>query len=190
MGESAIVADNQDPENQHRVRLVIPSIDEDMIYDQWARALVFCLGDGYGSAFVPPQGAEVAVFGQLGQKYNLFYAPIYNEEMRMPSGFADEKNVGVKAPENLTLVAEKVAKILAENFEATAAQSAKLKGNTTTVEGTSSALLKGVQLNVNGTTISIHADGAISINGATVAISSTGTVTIEGRVVNKIGPPI
>ncbi len=190
MGESAIVADNDDPERQHRVRVIIPSIDEDMIYDQWARQMVFCLGDGYGSAFIPPKNSEVALFGQLGQKYNLFYASLYNEEMLMPSGFADENNVGIKAPENLTFIAEKVAKILAENFEAIAEQSAKMKGESATVEATATALLKGATINVNGTTISINASGAISIHGAVVAITSTGSVTIEGRMVNKAGPPI
>lgn len=175
MGVPAIVADNDDPEKQHRVRVVIPSIDEDQIFDEWARQMVFCLGDGFGSAFIPPKGSEVVLFGQLGQKYNLFYASLYNEEMEMPDGFSSEMNVGIHAPGNLKFIAE---------------QSAKLKGNNATVEAVVTALLKGVQVNVNGTIITIQANGAVSISGSAVSISSTGAVTIEGRLVRKAGPPI
>ena len=53
MGVTAIVAENQDPELQHRVKVVIPSIDEDMVFDEWARQMVFCLGNGFGTAFIP-----------------------------------------------------------------------------------------------------------------------------------------
>lgn len=219
MGVPAIVADNKDPERQHRVRVIIPSIDEDMIFDEWARQFVFCLGNGFGSAFIPPKGSEVVLFGQLGQKFNLFYASLYNEEMFVPEGFDDENTVGVHAPQNLTFIAEElakmqaknieliaaqVAKILAENIEATAQQkislnaqtieavaeqSAKLKGSSATVEASGTALLKGGQVNVNGSTITMSGNGSISISGGSISISG-GSVTIEGRPVRKVGPAI
>lgn len=143
MGVAGIVADNDDPERQHRVRLIIPSIDEDEIYDEWARQMVFCLGDGFGSAFIPPKGSEVVLFGCLGQKYNLFYASLYNEEMAVPEGFDDEKNVGVHAPEDLTLIAEQKAEI------------------------------KGAQVVANGTTVMINGDGTVSIVGGVISITGT-----------------
>ena len=126
MGVPAIVADNQDPETQHRVRVIIPSIDEDMIYDEWTRQMVFCLGDGFGTAFIPPVNSEVVLFGQLGQKYNLFYASLYNEEMSIPAGFDSEMSVGIHAPGDLKFIAEEVAKILARNIEFSAEQTAKI----------------------------------------------------------------
>jgi len=204
MGVPAIVADNRDEERQHRVRVIIPSIDEDLIFDEWARQLVFCLGNGFGSAFIPPRGSEVVLFGQLGQKFNLFYASLYNEEMSVPEGFNDEKSVGIHAPGNMTFraeellklqaknieaIADQVAKILANNIEITAQQSAKVKGNNLTLEATATALLKGDQVNVNGSTISIQSDGSLSISGGNISISGT-SVTIEGRLVRKSGPPI
>jgi hypothetical protein len=219
MGVSAIVADNRDPEKQHRVRVIIPSIDEDQVFDEWARQMVFCLGDGFGSAFIPPKGSEVVLFGQLGQKFNLFYASLYNEEMLMPEGYPDEMTVGVHAPGNLKFIAEElakvqaknieliaaqVAKILAANIEATAEQKvtingqnieavaqalAKLKGGSATVEATGTTLLKGNQTNVQGATISINGSGSISIQGGSVAINGS-NVTIRGRTVNPSGPPI
>lgn len=174
-GVPAIVADNDDPERQHRVRLIIPSIDEDAIYDEWARQMVFCLGDGYGTAFIPPKGSEVVVFGQLGMKYNLYYASLFNEEMEVPEGFDDEKTVGVHAPGDLKLIAEDDEEFKARNIEI----NAEILNQ-----------LKGLQIKLNGTTISINGNGNVSIVGATVAISSTGVLTLEGRPVSKVGPAI
>lgn len=141
IGESAIVADNDDPERQHRVRVVIPSIDENMIYDYWARQLVFCLGDGFGSAFIPPKGSEVVLFGQLGQKYNLFYASVYNEEMTMPEDF-DDKKVGIKAPDDLKLIA---------------GQSLKIEGGTQIkIDSDGSISIQGGVVSIGGDVVTIH----------------------------------
>lgn len=106
MGVPAIVADNDDPERQHRVRVIIPSIDEDETYDIWIRQLVFCMGNGYGSFFIPPKGSEVILFGQIGQKYNLFYASVYNEEHFIPPDCDDETVAGVRVPGDLKLIAD------------------------------------------------------------------------------------
>ena len=174
-GVTGIVADNDDPERQHRVRVIIPSIDEDMIYDEWARQMVFCLGDGYGTAFIPPKGSEVVLFGQLGQKYNLFYASLYNEEMAVPEGFDSEKTAGIHAPKDLKLIAEEKETLKAKNIEINAAQLAEMEA---------------LQIKIGGTTLSIDGSGIVTIKGTTVAISSTAALTLEGRVVSKFGPPI
>lgn len=203
VGVPAIVADNDDPERQHRVRVIIPSIDEDLIFDEWARQYVFCLGDGYGSAFIPPKGSEVVLFGQLGQKFNLFYASLYNEEMRVPDGFDDEKTVGIKAPENLTFFAEDLAKIQAKFFDAIIAQTAKILaqniesnasavnkilGNQVRIEG-SQIRAEGNQIQLQGATVTINANGSITIQGNSVQISGS-SVKIHNRIVNQVGPPI
>ena len=203
MGVPAIVADNADPENQHRVRVVIPTIDEDLIFDEWARQMVFCLVDGYGSAFIPPKGSEVVLFGQLGQKYILLYALLYNEEMSVPEGFNDEMTVGVHAPGNLHLIAEELvkiqaqnfdaiieqtAKILAQNIESNASQLNKIIGNQIRLEG-SQVRAEGNQIQLQGTTITINGNGSISIQGGNVQIGGT-SVRIHNRIVNPAGPPI
>lgn len=106
MGVAAIVAENEDPERQHRVKVVIPSIDEDIVYDEWARQMVFCMGQGYGSVFIPPVGSEVVLFGQLGQKFNLFYASVYNEEMEIAADFEDSTISGFRVPGDLAMIAD------------------------------------------------------------------------------------
>lgn len=113
IAETGIVADNDDPDRQHRVKLIIPSIDENMVFDDWARQMVFCLGNGYGSVFVPPVGSEVVVFGQLGQKYNLFYAGLYNEEMQVAADFEDSTVSGFRVPGDLKMIADLDAQIRA-----------------------------------------------------------------------------
>ncbi len=111
--EIGIVADNEDPERQHRVKVIIPSIDEDLIYDDWARQMVFCLGNGYGSSFLPPVGSEVLLFGGLGQKYNLFYAGLYNEEMQLAADFEDSTVSGFRVPGDMKLIADLDAQLRA-----------------------------------------------------------------------------
>ena len=189
MGVSAIVADNQDPENQHRVRVIIPSIDENLIFDEWARQMVFCLGNGYGSAFIPPKGSEVVLFGQLGQKYNLFYASLYNEEMEVPEGFSDEMGVGIHAPGNLKFIAELLAKVAGQNVEVIAEQLAKISGQNVESNAAQLNKLSGNQIQIQGATLTINGNGSISIQGGNITIGGD-SVKIHGRTVKKVGPDI
>lgn len=111
--EIGIVADNKDPDRQHRVRVTVPSIDENIVWDDWARQMVICMGNGYGSVFIPPVGSEVLLFGGLGQKYNLFYASLYNEEMQIAEDFEDETVSGFRLPGDMKLIAELDAQLRA-----------------------------------------------------------------------------
>lgn len=80
-----IVVDNRDPEGQHRIKVLIPSIDENYVHDEWVTALVPWTGpDGYGPAHIPEVGSEVVLFGRLGQTHTLYYLARYNEEHRVP----------------------------------------------------------------------------------------------------------
>lgn len=92
-GVIGIVADNEDPEAEHRIRVLIPSINKSKIYDEWARALIPCMGHGYGCVFIPPVNSEVVLFGQLGQKFNLFYMGVYNETHKLPPEFIREDGI-------------------------------------------------------------------------------------------------
>lgn len=103
----AIVVDNEDPENQHRCRLLIPSIDENAIYDKWAKQVVPFVGPaGYGWFSVPEIGTEVVVSGRLGQKHTLYFMSVYNEDFIVPADFPDSATVGMRAPGDLKFIAE------------------------------------------------------------------------------------
>src|SRR6266704_2961405 len=98
-GIEAIVAVNEDPEFQHRIKVVIPILDEDKVYDKWVRSMnAWVLGAGYGSFFVPPIGSEVTLFSRLGGKHNLFYTQAYNEDFIVPADFRNAAVAGIRSP--------------------------------------------------------------------------------------------
>jgi len=197
--ESAIVAETDDPDKLGRVKVIIPSIDEDNVFDDWVvPAASHCLGDGFGMLMTPAKGQEVLISGVLGQKFNLVYhAAVYNEDAKI----ATELNLdwpGIKVPKNLTfiatliqrlvaqnveVIAEQLCKIQAENIESLASQLNKTTGQN--VQSTASAenKIEGQTIVVNGTTITISANG-------NVAVTASGNLTLQGRMVNKVGPAI
>lgn len=106
-GVEAIVAVNEDPENQHRIQVVIPMMDEKEVYPKWVRQIgVNLLGPGFGSFFVPPLHSEVVLFGRLGQKHNLYYMSVYNEDFIVPADFRDTAVAGIRAPGDLKFIAD------------------------------------------------------------------------------------
>jgi Type VI secretion system/phage-baseplate injector OB domain len=195
-GLTGIVAENNDPENQHRVKVIIPSIDENETYDEWVRQFVFCLGDGFGSVFIPPVGSEVVLFGTLGEKYNLFYASVYNEEMKISSQLSKDI-AGIHAPkslyfiaaeflknlaQNILIKAEQLVNIIGENIKSEASQLNELKGSQVKIDGN--------QISLSGSTITMNSDGSVTISANGQVSISGGSVKIENRLVKKIGPPI
>jgi hypothetical protein len=112
MGVTGIVADNEDPEAEHRIRVIIPSIDKDKIFDEWVRQLIPCMGAGFGMVFIPPVNSEVVLFGQIGQKFNLFYSGVYNETHKIPpdfirpDGVQDQTISGFRVEGDAKLIAE------------------------------------------------------------------------------------
>jgi hypothetical protein len=107
-GVPALVAETEDPEHEHRIRVVIPVMDEEKIYPEWVRWLGgLVLGPGFGAFFLPPKGAEVMLFGQLGQKHHLFYlGGLYNEDFKVPADFTNAAVAGFRVPGDLKLIAE------------------------------------------------------------------------------------
>lgn len=106
-GVEAIVAVNEDPEHQHRIKVVIPALDEEIMYDKWVRQIgCYVGGPGFGSFFVPPIGSEVILFGRLGQKHNLYYMSVYNEDFTVPADFRDTAVCGFRAPGDFKVITE------------------------------------------------------------------------------------
>lgn len=88
VGVNAIVAVNEDPENQHRIKVVIPVIDENQIHDKWVdRLTVFSSNPGYGDFHYAEKGSEVILFGRLSGKETLYYISRYNEDFVVPKDF-------------------------------------------------------------------------------------------------------
>jgi type VI secretion system (T6SS) baseplate-like injector VgrG len=113
----AIVAENEDPEHQHRIKVVIPTLEENEVRDEWVRQMgCYVGGPGYGSFFVPAIGSEVVLFGRLGQKYNLFYMSVYNEDYVVPADFDSSAVCGVRAPADMKFMSEGDMQLRAGEF--------------------------------------------------------------------------
>lgn len=85
---SAIVAVNEDPEHQHRIKVIIPIIDEEKIHDKWIKRGVWWTGaPGYGDFHYPEIGSEVILYGRTGMKHNLYYTSVFNEDFLVPMDF-------------------------------------------------------------------------------------------------------
>lgn len=111
VGEQGIVAINSDPEGQHRIKVIIPSIDENMVYDKWVVALVPWVGpEGYGPVHLPELNSEVVLFGRLGEKHHLFYLSRFNEDFQLPAGFDGAR--GLKTDTALKLLADLFIQII------------------------------------------------------------------------------
>lgn len=101
-----IVVVNEDPEGQHRIKVVIPVIDEAVMFDEWVTALIPWVGpDGYGPVNAPELGSEVVLFGRLAEKHNLFYLARYNEDFRVAAEFADGAR-GLKTDGDYRIIGE------------------------------------------------------------------------------------
>lgn len=108
----AFVADVDDPERMHRIRVVIPTIDESYVHDEWVTALVPWVGaSGYGPVNLPALNSEVLLFGRLGQKHSLFYLSRFNEDFSIPDGFVGEAR-GLKTDGAYRLLANLLIEII------------------------------------------------------------------------------
>ncbi|MGH9941502.1 MAG: phage baseplate assembly protein V [Pyrinomonadaceae bacterium] len=110
----AIVADTNDPESQHRIKVIIPVIDENRVHNEWVTALVPWVGPaGYGPAHLPTIGTEVVLFGRLGQKHSLFYLSRFNEDFLVPVEFADDSR-GLKCDTTYRLLCARLIQVLSQ----------------------------------------------------------------------------
>jgi hypothetical protein len=101
----ALVAENEDPEHRHRIRVVVPALDEDAILDDWVEQLGTYSGSGgYGDFAVPAIGSEVRLFGEFGQGDNLAYLCVYNEHNLTPGDSDDETTRVIRAPGDLKII--------------------------------------------------------------------------------------
>ena len=205
IAETGIVAENVDPDLQHRVKVIIPSIDEDLVFDEWAKQLVLsCLGDGFGAVWVPPVGSEVVLFGQLGQKYNLFYMSVYNEEMRVPEGYDNEMSVGAHVPGNLAYRAEEIgifsareinfhadelARTEAENIESEATALHKTTGENVESTAQQENKITGQTVRILGNAFQFNPDGSLTIALPSSSVAESTSTDLTSGTYRRICSP-
>jgi hypothetical protein len=129
------------------VKVIIPSVDEEMVFDDWVPVLTpFAGPPGYGAAFMPAPGSEVVLFSRGNEGLSLFAVSRFNEEYLPPAEAADGSHV-LKTPHALKLLADLLVLIRS--------------GQTVTVQGVSgvNADAPDVRL-MSGGAVGVHAQGA------------------------------
>src|SRR5690348_6993407 len=70
-----LVAENQDPEHMHRIKVLLPWHDKDRVLDKWVRPFRWFSGPpGYGDYHPPGVGSAVALFGAWGEAHHFYYS--------------------------------------------------------------------------------------------------------------------
>ena len=131
----------------YSVKVVITSIDEEMIFDEWVPVLTPYVGTpGYGLAFMPEVGSEVALFSRGNEGRSLFAVSRYSEEDYLPPTESHDGSLVLKTPRALKLLADLAVLISS--------------GQTTTVQGATrvDADAPDVRL-MSGGSVSVHGQG-------------------------------
>ncbi|PYS88967.1 MAG: hypothetical protein DMF64_18865 [Acidobacteria bacterium] len=163
-----IVADTGDPEQMHRVRVVIPLIDESEVHDEWIPALVPWVGaNHYGPVHLPEIGSEVLLFGRLGQKHTLFYLSRFNEDFNVPGEFADRSR-GLKCDTPYRLLCDLLIQILS--------QTQVLVRGEERVD-----VQSGSVVDVDAPDVRLKSDGGVSVHGQGAKVGFLGAVPIARR---------
>lgn len=103
----AIVAVNEDPEYMHRIKVIIPAIDENKIHDDWVMQMGgFAGSGGYGAFQIPKKGSPVVLFSEFGQGEVIYYQSVYSESNLVPGDFNDETSRGMRSDGDLKFICQ------------------------------------------------------------------------------------
>ncbi|HEU5003793.1 MAG TPA: VgrG-related protein [Actinomycetota bacterium] len=174
----AIVTNAKDPENQCRVKLKFPWLD-DTYESDWARVAQISAGNGYGAVLVPEVGDEVLVaFEQGDSRRPYVLAGLYNGVDKPPTG-------------SVPTIDDASGKVQRRDFFSRTHHRLSF----TEKEGTDDGILLQtgdskyiVKLSKNNQKLTINADGTIEIEckGAPgdIKITAAGNLDLKGRQVS------
>ncbi|MFI0486252.1 VgrG-related protein [Actinomadura sp. 9N215] len=168
---SALVTDNDDPENQGRVKLRFPWLDKDYVSD-WARVVQFG-GKGGGGLLMPEVNDEVLVAfdrGALDHPYVI--GGLYNGVDRLPK----YQRMPVVAPRpggkvNWRSVASRSGNRI-ELLDAPGRQGVTISSGDDRMS---------ITLRETGTRLTVESNGSVDISGARAVMVSGGVATVDAR---------
>lgn len=157
-GIPALVVENRDPEQQDRIKVIIPMIDENDVCQKWIVPSQRFVGPkGYGDSCRPAIGTEVILHGRSNEKHNLFYYQRFNEDYLVPEELRDPAVRGFKTDQDYKALADRDIEIKAgRDLSLTAGRDLKLKGATVLIE--------------SGDKVEITAPEGLWVNGVQVVI--------------------
>jgi type VI secretion system (T6SS) baseplate-like injector VgrG len=101
----AIVAVNEDPEFLHRIKVIIPHLDQEQVYDDWVWQMGGAAGaKGYGDVALPALGQEVMLFSEWGQGERMFFLAVFNEFNPTPGDSDNETTRVIRAAGGLKII--------------------------------------------------------------------------------------
>jgi uncharacterized protein involved in type VI secretion and phage assembly len=181
----ALVTQNKDPDNQGRVKLKYPALD-DQLESDWVRIAWPAAGSSRGIVAIPEIDDEVVVGFEHGDIERPFVLGVlFNGKDRPGSELvAQSSSIAVRMPRDLdTGVDGKVKTTAKTGIEMSSEGPVKLQSQdkfqitaTAPIEITSEATAK---LSSMSTTVESQGAGTITAEGA-LSIKSNGTVTISG----------
>jgi phage baseplate assembly protein V len=173
----ALVVENEDPEQEGRVKLKFPWFDEQMITD-WCRVSQFYAGNGYGSFYVPEVDDEVLVaFVHGDMRYPVVVGGLYNGSDKPATHRAadkDEKLIRTKAGHQIILDdsngEQKI--VIVDKSENNRIEISTADDSITIEAKTGKLKLKGNGIEITSAAgITMEATGTADIKGATINLN-------------------
>jgi uncharacterized protein involved in type VI secretion and phage assembly len=199
-----VVTNNQDDQNQGRVRVKFPSLN-DTDESWWAPVAVPHAGKERGLLMLPQNGDEVIVGFEHGDtRRPIVLGSVFNgkdtpgDELIL----AQKGALGVKSQDKIHLHSAKefeiksddkmtveITKDVTETFKAKYTADAtgdykvetKANGNLKAQQMTVEA---GTTMTVKGVNVSVEASGALTLKGASVTIQGQSAVNVQGAIIN------
>jgi uncharacterized protein involved in type VI secretion and phage assembly len=193
-----IVTNNNDPEQQGRVRVKYPSLS-DSEESAWARVVTMSAGNQRGIYMLPQPDEEVVVAFENGDPRRPFViGSLFNGKDKPGSelllndrkgGFAvvSKDKAMIHTTDELSFKSDKGMVIEVNND-----QEHKVKGNIKTqadsqVEmkaGTTYKLEAGSSMTIKGASITVEASASLTLKGATVDVQASGPLNLKGSIIN------
>lgn len=174
----AIVSESKG-DDEGRIKITFPWFDGSTVTD-WCRVSQLYAGNGYGAAFVPEKGDEVAVaFVHGDMRFPIVIGGLYNGKDKPPAAPVDgkdQKTIRTKAGHQLTF--DDQSSQAAVRLTSAAGHTVELddQGSKVRVEmsGGGSVVLdsNGITLKTSGD-ITLQAGGTVKLSGASIQLSSS-----------------
>lgn len=170
----ALVTDNQDPDNQGRVRVQLPWAEG---YETWARLATLMAGNDRGTWFIPDTGDEVLVSFLAGDPAHPFVVgALWNGSDAPPESIDPDNNVkAIRSRNGVRITLDDTDGQERLQIETPGGQTITLQDGpgSVTIEDSNG---NSVKLETSGVTVT--ASAKVTVNASTVEISA-GMVTVN-----------
>jgi uncharacterized protein involved in type VI secretion and phage assembly len=191
-----VVTNNNDPEQQGRVRVKYPSLS-DSEESGWARIASVSAGNNRGLMMLPQPDEEVIIgFEQGDTRRPIVLGSLFNGRDKPGAELLQERNgsFGLVSNEKGHIHTKKDLAITSDQgmvIEIQKDEKTTVKGNTTH-ETTGTGKLKAQQftveagsaMTVKGVSVTVEASGPLTLKGSTVDVQATGPLSLKGAIIN------